>query len=409
MRRAVPASPAARGARGFTLIELLLSVFILAIGIISVSALFPAGILQQQRAQDDQYGPVVAEAALGVLRNRVDASDFGTFESLLQFTVLQDSTGPARRSYVYRPTVGDWSWVRPSLYRVQSGGWSPGRAPDGAIDLFGSGLLATSYPGQTGAYVHEFGQPLGAIRGIPFDPARAGSSTQPPAFVVTWRERCWPMIPEGPAGDGIVPEYTWDCMFRRTGGRIQAAIFVYRVIGIGSTRRAWIPNTLMPVRRVVAASGANGSTLPGAQGQPMVVPAWELVGDPAFPGPFSTGLVTAAQGLLPTDVTVPDATNGAPMFYHHQWQMPGQWVVDNYAGVHRVIRGRSLGGASEPVEVRFSSGIAVPPLSESAGDYELESNNQSLRRGIRTFHFMPVIPGDGTVQVVPVYATVRDL
>ena len=32
--------------RAFSLIELLLSVFILAIGIISVSALFPAGIAQ---------------------------------------------------------------------------------------------------------------------------------------------------------------------------------------------------------------------------------------------------------------------------------------------------------------------------------------------------------------------------
>ena len=50
--------------RAFSLIELLLSVFILAIGIISVSALFPAGIAQQQQTADDQLGPVVAEQAL---------------------------------------------------------------------------------------------------------------------------------------------------------------------------------------------------------------------------------------------------------------------------------------------------------------------------------------------------------
>ena len=57
--------------RAFSLIELLLSVFILAIGIISVSALFPAGIAQQQQTADDQLGPVVAEQALGLLRSRV--------------------------------------------------------------------------------------------------------------------------------------------------------------------------------------------------------------------------------------------------------------------------------------------------------------------------------------------------
>ena len=66
--------------RAFSLIELLLSVFILAIGIISVSALFPAGIAQQQQTADDQLGPVVAEQALGLLRSRVKSEDFGTLE-----------------------------------------------------------------------------------------------------------------------------------------------------------------------------------------------------------------------------------------------------------------------------------------------------------------------------------------
>jgi Tfp pilus assembly protein PilV len=58
--------------RAFSLIELLLAVFILAIEIISVSALFPAGIAQQQQTTDDQLGPVVAEQALG---RRIDDGD----------------------------------------------------------------------------------------------------------------------------------------------------------------------------------------------------------------------------------------------------------------------------------------------------------------------------------------------
>ncbi len=388
--------------RAFTLIELLLAVFILAIGIISVTALFPAGIVQQQRAQDDQFGPLVAEAALGVLRNRVDAADFGTFEEHGQATVLQASC--FRQSFVYRPTTGDWSWARPSLYRVSGG--VAGRQPDGAIDIFGSGLLATGYPGQTGSYTHEFGNlGLGPVRGIPFNLARSPSPNQAPAFIVTQRERCWPMIAEGPAGDGVVPDYMWECMFRRSGGRIQVGIFVYRVVGQGGARRMWVSPTLLPVRRVVASTSGNGSTIAFAQAQQAIVaPGWTPGATPAFPGPFTSGTMGAAQGLTATDFQV----NAIPQLWN-QWQLPGQWVLDNNASVHRVLRGRLLGGASEAPEVRFSSPIPVPPVSESAGDYELELQGRPLIPGVRSFFFIPGIPDDGSTQLVPVYATVRDL
>ena len=45
--------------RGFSLIEVLLAVFILGIGIISIGAIFPAGIVQQRQSLDDALGPVV--------------------------------------------------------------------------------------------------------------------------------------------------------------------------------------------------------------------------------------------------------------------------------------------------------------------------------------------------------------
>ena len=38
-----------RGRLGFSLIELLLAIFILGVGVISVAAVFPAGIIQQRR------------------------------------------------------------------------------------------------------------------------------------------------------------------------------------------------------------------------------------------------------------------------------------------------------------------------------------------------------------------------
>ena len=414
MRRPVPALR-----RAFTLIELLLAVFILGIGIISVSALFPAGIAQQQRALDDQLGPVVAEAALGILRNRVDTADFGSFEShagsilagqppTTDLTVLAGSS--FRSSYVYRPALGDWSWIRPSRYSVNAGGWVAGRFPDGAIDIFGSDLLASATgpggQGQSGTYQHEFRpNPMGAVRGIPYNLGRIGRDAdlaKPPAFVVTQRERCWPAIPEGEAGDGVRPEYQWECLFRRSGGRIQVAIFVFRVVSQGGASRLWVSPDLLPIRRVLASSSSSdGQTLIGAGNQPPVATPWVAGDNPAFPGPYTSGTIGIAQGLQPTDV---------PGSVWHQWQLPGQWIVDNYANVHRVRKGRILGGPSESVEVRLSAPIPLPPAAEPAGDYERQTyGNLQLQLGMRTFHFIPGIVDGGTVQLVPVYAIVRDL
>jgi prepilin-type N-terminal cleavage/methylation domain-containing protein len=66
--------------RGFTLVELILAIFILGIGMISVAALFPAGIAQQQASEDEVYGPIVAKHAFDLIRSRVRPEDFGTYE-----------------------------------------------------------------------------------------------------------------------------------------------------------------------------------------------------------------------------------------------------------------------------------------------------------------------------------------
>ncbi len=73
-------SEAASRRRGFSLIEVLLSVFILGIGVISIAALFPAGIAQQRQSVDDITGPIVAQNALAILRTKLRPADFGTLE-----------------------------------------------------------------------------------------------------------------------------------------------------------------------------------------------------------------------------------------------------------------------------------------------------------------------------------------
>ena len=101
-------------ARGFSLIELLLAIFILGVGVISVAAVFPAGIIQQRRAQDDVLGPVVAEAALATLRSKLSQDDFGTFED---FGVFRDQVGawveggqvaPDSSMQIFRKSLTAW-------------------------------------------------------------------------------------------------------------------------------------------------------------------------------------------------------------------------------------------------------------------------------------------------------------
>ena len=69
-----------RASSGFSLVEMLLAIFILGIGVISISALFPAGIVMQRQSTDDLLGPVVAKNALGLLRARLNPTDFGGFQ-----------------------------------------------------------------------------------------------------------------------------------------------------------------------------------------------------------------------------------------------------------------------------------------------------------------------------------------
>ncbi|MEE8154526.1 MAG: prepilin-type N-terminal cleavage/methylation domain-containing protein, partial [Phycisphaerales bacterium] len=122
-------SEAASRRRSFSLIEVLLSVFILGIGVISIAALFPAGIAQQRQSVDDITGPIVAQNALAILRTKLRPADFGTFEEF--------GTGPPLFTI-----DGDWPWLRPAFILND---------PDfssGTIDIFnGTGAATASESG----------------------------------------------------------------------------------------------------------------------------------------------------------------------------------------------------------------------------------------------------------------------
>jgi hypothetical protein len=64
------------------------------------------------------------------------------------------------------------------------------------------------------------------------------------------------------------------------------------------------------------------------------------------------------------------------------------------------------------VQVRLASPIPRTPNAQVYDDYELEastSGTDPVRQGIRTLHYVPAIIDAGGTQLVPVYATVRNL
>ena len=408
--------------RAFSLIELLLSVFILAIGIISVSALFPAGIAQQAQTTDDQLGPVVAEQALGLLRSRVSPEDFGTFEEFGITNVLAQSIQNGNSSYVFRPCAGDWSWIRPGVIRSNQ----TGTAFDdvGAIDLFAT--LAQNQSGATQEFC-EFPNGVQGSSGVRFygAPYNTSRTSLAPPIIVTQRERWWPSVPDG-APITTPPTYSWDCMFRRHGGRIQVAIFVYRIIGVGGAVKNYVspsngnpsyPTTLadgnvnlppVPYRRVPISTAGTGQGTTGPILGLQVRNGWEQPSNLSLTtqSPYSTGMFAATQGLSATDMSAASIPKVSV-----QWQQPGQWIIDNNGNVHRVAQGRR--NASDPIQVRMSAPVPRVPSAQVFDDYELQpaaaSTTDPVPQGVRTLHYVPTIIDANGTQLLAVYATVREL
>ena len=450
------------GLRGFSLIELLLAIFILGIGIISIAAVFPAGIIQQRRAQDDVMGPVVAEEALAVIRSKVSPEDFGTFE---QFGIFGPGNfasvrSTPRQSYLYdidRYTVpGDFPWLRPSMYVAQ-----PDTVIDagvdnayGDIDIFSArvmhrfagsqwsndvikpytdgmgwtnsdsmtsefrGFGATAIPvvGDTHSLLNGGQGDWGAfLYGIPFnrskyDPAYGGAD---PLKTITQEERFWPLGSGYGQGEKR-PQYAWECMFRRHQGRVQVAIFVYRVAagnavggytavaqpsnGSGTNYAGFTPP--LPARFDIPYSDA------GSQDYPDLRPwtplgAADANGDGEQDG--DSYLKAEVVGTGPSERRLPP--------YELGWQAPGQWILDAYGRTHRVVQGRRNSGQGPvrlarpvPEQAQTNNNFSWAVLGLDPSD----PANQGIQNEVRSIWFIPPIDERG-ITLTPVYMTVREL
>jgi hypothetical protein len=238
------------------------------------------------------------------------------------------------------------------------------------------------------------------------------------------------------------PRYVWDCMFRRLNGKVQVALFVYRVAKLNSApNAAGTPYVNAPLdSRTDAEFGAQLATRPP-------IPQWVSsratslsnlrrsaglgVGNPwgagglngtsgstIDPSKFGPGLDdSGVPGTGPVSTTDDSALLG--LGYADQWQAGGQWLVDFYGNVHHVVAGRST-QADGPVFL--ARPVPLQPFSEALFDVDnsdigsnvpggilaVPRSGGDARNGIQDIWFVPRWDANDN-DLVPVYATVEEL
>jgi type II secretory pathway pseudopilin PulG len=426
--------------RAFSLVEVLLAIFILGIGVISIAALFPAGIAQQRLSNDDLVGPMVANNAIEIIRSKVKPEDFGSFE---QFGIPTNRTP--------RPTVlGDWCWLRPGVLFADDNTWpiapNPPLSEKGAIDIFSYYYNVPGGPIGASRRASEFPtnyQPPGNERlfGVPYNTFKYGVPSNgglPPRILITQAERYYPMISRQHAASNepYKPQYVWDCMFRRFDGKIYVAIFVYRVtIPGGGTAANFVvaPNQgnnfpPVPIWLNLVADPAGGSPPAYSAGG-----AWDVGGPGGAFGPTSYEDDAIVLGTQDGTLYNPDDAT-------HAWQEPRQWMIDQNNNIYRVVGqtresydddegdvevelvrplapvlGRvSTGGQSEPTLTPYF----YRPQQAASANWQYGFVNTDI---VTDIWYIPLTmkydsdgdgviePDDGDATLTPVYATVKEL
>ena len=372
--------------RGFSLIEMLMAIFILAIGVISIAALLPAGIHQQKRAFDDTVGPIVANNALALIRSRVTQEDFGSIEEFTPWSLA------ANNVYATDPkfTVwGDWGWRRP-MFIFEDVDPADDLNEEGAIDIFG-------WHEWNGAGVSSAREvnPVNApnMHGIPFrfnpsfDPANA---VEPPRAVITREERWYPQgLPAyyrtALGTPAETTSYTWECMFRKYQGHVYVAVFVY------SVRRAGGEDT------------RQYTVLPNPS-EPTVPPLPIRLDLEAANATWNAGGGTLTDPVLGSSCMEYDVTNDAM-----SWQEPAQWLLDQNNNIHRVLSADCDDSISPNRRIELTSPVG-PRLPVSV---EYSIGPGSFNGVVTDLWYMPRIQrGDGgspEYMITPVYVLVKEL
>lgn len=306
--------------RAFTLVEMLFGIFILALGVISISALFAVGITQQKRSAEAIEGPMAARHAADVLRGKLQAEDFGAHQSRVGFG----------GSIVWEEF--DFGWSHP------------------AFDL-DTGEVWCFLPADT-------------MTTLPYSQVKYGPTA--PDIRFTQSERLWP---QGAPNTNVeyAPRYAWDFCIRRTGGKVEAAIFVYRVHQQGAPVRNYY--TSIPVPQ------------PFQLAQP-----WDA---PHSGNPTGT-------------IDIPGTDPGDPW---EDWHATGTPILDQNGQVHHVLAGR-FNGFDGPARLRRQPEVLPALPIYSAGQ---PAQNGMLADDIVTdIWFVPRQDPNGWL-LTPVYVGIFSL
>ncbi len=447
-----------RYSTGFSLIEVLMAIFILGIGIISIAALFPVGMVQQRKSVDDIMGPSVAHSALAIIRSKVSPEQFGTFEEFSDPAFLLILESPRYTQ------PGDWNWMRPSFifeddtdstYEIKYNGNQYEVDESGAIDIFSHDYWRWQH-GEAGDNIHratEFHESLfgstgwidrngtpsldpdprgGPLWGIPYNTDPSVNPDGPPRIHITQRERYYPIQSElNSATDAIgnpvtltKPQYVWDCMFRRFQGKIYVAIFVYRVTRSSGQAVDYIvqPNDIsahtpyyispdlppIPVWLDLVNDPENRYIAPDA--------GWDHFGPNDPPGPADYGDTDTGFGggddhiVWGYDPTVEDPEYVFDLQDPRQaWQAPRQWILDQNGSVHQVLD-HFQDDPNEPMQVELMRPVMLPAInlinSPSTPYYwpQLPTNGAM----VSDIWYVPLSNREGHT-LTPVYVMVKEL
>ncbi|MCA9296344.1 MAG: hypothetical protein KC983_07495, partial [Phycisphaerales bacterium] len=361
----------------------------------------------------------------------VQPDDFGSFaDPVVTLSQVPNNVG-ADATHIPFDTrlLSDFPWLRPGMIHDQGDSFNP---INGAIDIFSSRFVRNAQgigdpvDGSL-SYSSEFPGGLdtnGSLRltGIPYNPARAqrenGTRDVPLERIITQQERFYPQQSSAGAGGTSSfnkPQYTWDCMFRRHSGRVQVAIFVYRIVPPPGLEQ-WV--YFSPWRRTTGPYDANEPFLPErlnlvappARADLPMESQWSAV------KPFST------EPISPFYVRgIDNGTDWDPDNEFHSWAAAGQWLVTQNNEVLNVVS-NSPGEGSDPYQVELRRG-PVPLPGISSNYYVPASAGPSPQNGFLydgTVTHLWYIPRkvefeiDGvdqpfTVTLEPVFATVREL
>jgi len=449
--------------RGFSLVEMLLAVFILGIGVISIAALFPAGITLQRQAADDTIGPLVAKNAFATLRSKLSQSDFGDFDDFGAQPSFIPGEGPAGSiqpvgapSWLPLPS-GDWGWMRPAFYTRPGSATSPDPIL-GTIDVFSADYTRQQGPfnigsrfAPAGVWATEMpnGIPTGgtpiALFGIPYNRQKfqlfdlvlndpSVLSTPPfnnlnvqalsePNITFTQAERSFP---QGASVTGR-PSYYWDVMFRRYGGKVQAAVFVYRVSAPGGEPADFRVRALSNAQLTGTPAAPTGSFFATASTPPIpalyLAPVFGTGSGTAATWPYRVGTVptqfSAANGysVPPREDEIFGTHRGtpfAPELIWDDWQLPNAWWIDNHGTVHKVLQGRTRAGTATSTDsgqgpVKLLRPIPILPTSPVNGVVpNVAYPNRGPNAFIQGIWYVPQRDSRGNI-LTPVYAAVEAL